>query len=319
MTNQKRPDFPTFIDSTMRMSFGSCPQKFHNEYFLNRRGGGRSVHLVAGKAFASGIEVARKSFHDEGNSPTKALLDGHRQMLKDYTEPEAFEDHNKNLTRMIGALTEYFTHYGWDRDPIQPVKKSDGTGMIELGFALAIPGTSHPQTGEPIIYCGRYDMMGQHVETGDIYAVDEKTTGSLGATWNQQWRHRAQLTGYVWAGRQYGIDVKGALIRGISILKTKYGHAESLQLRPQHYIDRWLEQLRSDLKTMERMWESGYWDFNFGDSCNSYSSPCQYSDACMSRDPKQYVKDNMDHLRWNPLIHHVEELDDDDNVIRIVE
>ena len=145
---------------------------------------------------------------------------------------------------MMEAFIAFFENYGWANDTVQPMVRPDGTPAIEFSFANPIEGTKHPVTGLPLIYCGRADWIGVHQETGLIYAVDEKTTSQLGSTWPQQWKHRGQLTGYVWAGRESGIDMAGALIRGISILKTKFGHAESLQLRSAHYIERWLEQLR---------------------------------------------------------------------------
>jgi hypothetical protein len=70
---------------------------------------------------------------------------------------------------------------------------------------------------------------------------------------------------------------------------------------------------------MVEMWKSGEFDYNFSDNCNSYSSPCTFTDACGSRDPEEYVRYNFNHYRWNPLKHQVEELDDDNQVIRIVE
>lgn len=316
-----RAAFPEYIDSTMRSSFVSCHRKFYNEYILNRRGGdqGPSVHLVAGKAFASGIEAARMAYWREGQTPEQAIVAGIEALLGAYSEPERHEDHNKNLPRMMEALVAYFDNWGWAEDNFIPYQRPSGDPAVEFGFAIPLEGTIHPTTGAPIIYCGRCDMLAVHRDTGDIYAVDEKTTSQLGASWPQQWKHRGQLTGYVWAGRQCGIDVKGALVRGISILKTKFGFAESLQLRSQHYIDRWEQQIREDIKAMIHCWQTGNWGYNFSESCTAYNSVCMYSDSCTSSDPEAYVLANFNHHRWNPLKHQVEELDDNDIVIRVVE
>ena len=314
-----RPDFPEYIDSTMRSAFVSCPRKFFHEYMLNRRSGGASVHLVAGKAFASGLEEARFSYFRDGNSSEQAILDGTKKMIEVYTDPERFSDHNKNLPRMLEALDAYFEQWGWDQDMFQPYRRASGEPAIEFSFSLPLEGTAHPVTGAPMIYCGRCDWLGVHQGTGDLYAVDEKTTISLWASWSEQWKHRGQLTGYVWAGQQYGLPVRGALVRGISILKTKFGHAESIQLRTDVYIERWLDQIKRDIQNMIRSWEAGEWDYNFSDSCNSFSSPCPYTDVCASSRPDDYLRGNFEHLRWNPLEHQVEELDDDNNIVRIVE
>lgn len=314
-----KPNFPEYIDSTMRASFVSCPRKFHNEYLMNRRTTGSNIHLNAGKAFASAIETVRKAYWGAGVSADDALIAGTRTLIETYQEPERFEDEKKSLERMIGALEAYFANWGWDNDHFQPWKRKDGSPAVEFSFSIPLPGTRHPQTGGEIMYCGRFDWIAQHQETGLLYAADEKTTSALGATWPQQWRHRAQLTGYVWAGRQFGIDLQGALVRGIAILKTKYTHAECLALRTEPYIEKWLAQLKHDINRMVQCWEEGYFDYNFSDSCNSYSSPCTFTDACGSAREADYLRYNFEHLRWNPVLHQVEELDDEDNVVRIVE
>lgn len=314
-----RPDFPEYIDSTMRAAFVSCPRKFQYEYLLNRRSLGSNIHLTAGKAFAAGCDAARMAYWGHGLSSEDALFEGQKALIANYRDAERFTDENKSLENMIGALDAYFTNWGWSGDHYQPYRRPDGKPALEFSFGIPLEGTVHPVSGQPIIYCGRFDWIAVHQDTGDLYAVDEKTTSQLGATWPNQWKHRAQLTGYVWAGRQYGIDLRGALVRGISILKTKYGHAESLQIRSDAYIERWLIQLRHDIVRMIHSWQDGYFDYNFSDSCTSYSTPCAYTDVCMSGRPLTFLQSNFEHYRWNPLEHRVEELDDEDNIVRIVE
>ncbi len=316
-----RPKFPEYVDSTMRASFVGCPRKFYSEYMLNRRvgDGQNSIHLIAGKAFATGVEETKQAFYRDNHTAEEALIIGTRALIGSYREPERFSDQVKSLDNMIGALDDYFQHYGWETDHFQPLRRPNGDPAIEFSFALPLPEVNHPVSGLPIIYCGRADWLGVHQDTGIIYAVDEKTTSRLGPTWGKQWRHRGQFTGYVYAGREAGIDVQGAVVRGISILKKSYGHAEVMQVYSRHYLDRWMEQLQADVRRMISLWDSGKWDFNFSDSCYAYMSPCSYSDACSSRDPDKYLMSNLDHLKWNPLKHQVERLDDDDNVIEIVE
>lgn len=60
MTN-RRPMFPHAIDSTMLATFRSCPQKFFRQYIQHWKPKTESVHLIAGGAFAAGIEAARLS------------------------------------------------------------------------------------------------------------------------------------------------------------------------------------------------------------------------------------------------------------------
>ena len=58
-----------------------------------------------------------------------------------------------------------------------------------------------------------------------------KRQRQLGDSWARQWELRGQFTGYCWAAREAGIDVNGVLVRGVSILKTKYGSAQAITNR----------------------------------------------------------------------------------------
>ena len=63
-----KPIFPHAVDSTMLATFRSCPQKFFRQYVEHWKPKAESVHLVAGGAFASGIEAARRAFYEKGVS-----------------------------------------------------------------------------------------------------------------------------------------------------------------------------------------------------------------------------------------------------------
>ena len=57
--SKQRPMFPHTFDSTMLSAFTSCPQKMFRTYVEHWKPKSESVHLIAGGAFAKGIEVAR--------------------------------------------------------------------------------------------------------------------------------------------------------------------------------------------------------------------------------------------------------------------
>ena len=63
-----KPIFPHAVDSTMLATFRSCPQKFFRQYVEHWKPKAESVYLVAGGAFASGIEAARRAFYEKGAS-----------------------------------------------------------------------------------------------------------------------------------------------------------------------------------------------------------------------------------------------------------
>jgi len=63
------------------------------------------------------------------------------------------------------------------------------------------------------------DMIPQDMSTGSLLVVDHKTTGWLTSMWVKQWGMSSQLTGYIWAARQFlrGYNVMGALINAIEL------------------------------------------------------------------------------------------------------
>lgn len=54
--------FPSVFDSSMLSAWKTCPSLFAHSYLQHWKPKGESVHLVAGKAFAKGLEVARTAF-----------------------------------------------------------------------------------------------------------------------------------------------------------------------------------------------------------------------------------------------------------------
>lgn len=289
--------FPTVIDSTIRSEYVTCPTKFYWSFSrqLGPRGG--SVDLIAGGAFAKGLEVTRKSVWKDGKSFSTALSEG---MAAAIGEWGAFicPDHKqqKNIDRVVQALEFYFQRWPIDHDPIKPYFWSPGNPAVEFTFAIPLPIT-HPVSGEPLIYAGRNDLVG--VYNDQLFIVDEKTASQLGPTWGQKWNLRSQFTGYVWAGRTTGLPIAGAIIRGISFLKNSFGAAESIQFRPTWQVDRWYEQLLVDIEDMKRDWLSGKWNQALADACESYSG-CPFMRLCESQDPEGWIGEYATRI-WNPL------------------
>lgn len=295
---KSRPFFPPVFDSTMIASLCTCPQKFYRTYVQHWKPQGESVHLHAGKAFATGIEAARKAFYVEKQSPDDAVAAGVGALLTAYGDFHCPEDSAKSATRMAGALEHYFSVWRLGIDSLEPMKFADGGIGVEYDFAIPLP-LKHPVTGDPILYSGRMDCLGLY--NGVPVVVDEKTTSSLGASWLKQWEMRAQFTGYIWAAREQGIKIDAALIRGISILKTKYDTAEVLTYRPKHMVDMWFEQVCRNIERAMKMWEEGWWDYNFNHGCIEYGT-CSLTDICRSENPDTWLPMSFTQRVWNPLL-----------------
>lgn len=292
-----RPDFPQVVDSSIIAAFRSCPQRFALEHLYHWKPAEPSVHLHAGAAYAAGLEAARTAFYYEGRTKSDSEGIGLQALLTAYGDFQHPADSAKSCERTAGALEFYFSKYPLGEDKAIPMILPGGKMGIEFSFAEPLD-ISHPQTGDPLIYCGRMDMI--CTLEGLNLGEDDKTASQLGASWSRQWDLRSQFTGYVWGAQRAGIKLDGFLVRGVSILKTKYDTLEAITYRPDWQIDRWRFQLRRDLERMIECWESGYWDYNLDHACTEYGG-CLFRNVCLMQDATQLLEQQFQRRQWNPL------------------
>jgi hypothetical protein len=258
----------------------------------------QSVHLHAGGAYAHGLEKMRVAFYQAGHGAEDSLALGLQALLEFYGDFECPPESAKSLERMLGALEYYTTQYPLETDAAIPSFLPGGKRGIEFSFAEPVD-VLHPVTGNPILYVGRMDGVMDYA--GGRYGLDDKTTSSLGASWSKQWDMRAQFTGYCWGAAQAGLPLNGFLVRGVSILKTKYDTQQALTYRPQWMIDRWYEQLLLDLERMKKAWDSGIWDYNLDEGCNAYGG-CGMKKVCLSQEPARWLETGFVRRVWDPVL-----------------
>lgn len=292
-----RPMFPNTVDSTILGAFRSCPHKFFRQYVEHWKPKTQSVHLVAGGAFASGIEKARIAFYVQGQSADDSEAVGIAAAIEHYGDFECPADSAKSLERVCGALEFYFANYPLGADGATPLTFADGKRGIEFSFAEPL-SVRHPVTGDPILYTGRSDMIAERA--GGVYIYDEKTTSALGASWGRQWEMRSQFTGYCWAAARHGIHANGCIVRGVSILKTKYDTLEVPTYRTVYELERWEQQTTRDVERMIRCWQEQTWDFNLDGACTEYGG-CAFVPVCKSSNPEDWLPVNFEQRVWDPL------------------
>ena len=292
-----RVPFPKVLDSTIIAAFRSCPQKAFLEYMRHWKIGDQSVHLHAGGAYAHGLEAARRAYYEQGQDPQTCIALGVQALLQFYGDFACPEDSAKSAGRMAGALEFYFERYPLETDDAIPVTFSSGKRGIEFGFAEPVDEL-HPETGEPIIYCGRMDMIVE--KEGMVLGEDDKTASQLGGSWSRQWDLRSQFTGYVWGAKQAGITLNGFLVRGVSILKTKYDTLEAITYRPEWQLDRWYAQTMRDIRRMKQCWEEGYFDYNLDHACAEYGG-CPFRQVCLSQDQDTILHGLFQRRLWDPI------------------
>jgi hypothetical protein len=130
---------------------------------------------------------------------------------------------------------------------------------------------------------------------------DEKTTGKLGESWVSQWEMDSQMSGYAYAIKQINPTAEViAQIRGVSILKSEFGHIEANIVRKDWELERWHRQLVKDVQRMVLSYIKGEWDYALGNACNDYGRPCDFMMLCKSPNPKQRMDGNFVLNDWRP-------------------
>ncbi len=280
----------------MMSAIRACQWKAKAQYFEHWKPQRESEHLVAGKAFATGLEVTRNAFYRDGRPAPEAIGMGLSALFKAYGYFEPPQGSVKTWDRMAGALEYYFDVFPLGGDRATPRFFGDRHG-IEFSFAQPLP-VLHPETGDPLIYAGRADMVADSF--GGLMLYDEKTTTSLGPRWTQQWEMRSQFTAYSWGLLSHGINPTGTVVRGIAILQNSYNHAQHITYRADWERERWLRQTCKDLERMKRAWLEDDYDWNLDHSCSEYGG-CVFTRPCKSPEPIKWLEAEFVKRVWNPL------------------
>lgn len=300
--------FPSYIDATARNEFASCEQKWAYSTLMSMERKPGSIHLFAGGAYARGLEVLRKCFYQQGLPLEDSMFQAQIAVLTYWGAYEPTfswqsEDEKKTLDAVLGALEHYPTAWPLETDHVQPLETAPGKRAVEFTFAIPLDDCLHPETGEPMLYCGRFDMLG--VYNALKMPVDDKTTSYLGKNWADQWDLRGQFSGYCWACNEYGYDVPGLIVRGMAFYRDKakginFKTAEHITYRDAYQIKRWRRQLTKDFGRMVEAWKTKEYSLNLGDACTVYGQKCSFYTLCTSQKPElwfgEYQKRD-----WNPL------------------
>lgn len=342
--NPFKAQFPRVIDSTTISTYKSCPHKAFLTFFEQWKPKELSVHLHAGRAFAKGVEAGRRAFYEgvyqtpimridkATNRPKLSGWDEHagatgdsedsvacalRALLAEYGDFNCPPDSAKSAERVAGALEYYFTNYPLEHDTAVPITMPNGKRGIEFSFVQPIP-ILNPDTGEPLLISGRMDAITSFA--GGIFVTDEKTTTQLGASWSHQWDLRAQFSCYCWGCRENGIKVDGVLVRGVSILKSKYDTQQAVSYRPNWQIDRWYHETLRIVESMVKDYEA--WKLldlksydalqhpflhSLDDTCSSYGG-CGFRQVCTIEDPNSMLDTYFERREWDPILREEKKL-----------
>lgn len=317
--------FPKILDNTIVSGWETCPAKAFMSYFLHLKPKGTRVHLHAGKCFAKALEVYRLNYFvptsPNYHKPEESMLEGLRALIKDWGYDEEvdreFEHTNKTFDRIVELYLGYFTRFGYKTDPMKPAF-FNGIPMIESNFTLQLD-LNHPDTGDPLLFHGRYDMLIDY--HSGIFVYDDKTCSQLGKMWADKWATRSQFTGYCYGARANGYPVIGAVVRGSCVYKNDVGYAESISYRKGWELDKWWEDLHHSAHNMIETYgqlrnkiedqKGKKTPINpiqltrnvpargmFSEACQAYGG-CEFLPLCKSEFPQRWLSDFAVDI-WDP-------------------
>lgn len=298
--------FPPVLSSSIRETWNKCHAKFYWEQIYGVVPVGQNVHLIFGGAYAKALEFFRTGYYGdkyehltEAERYNESVCDGLEALIRAYGTYEAPEGETKTFDRLVGAYVEYLYRYPPSSEHAPP-SIFEGKPRVEFSFVFEISEVNHPETGDPLLFCGRFDQLAEY--TGAMFVFDDKTTQRMGPTWADQWGLRSQFTAYSYGAQVSGHRVAGAIVRGMCILKTKFNTAEALLYRPQWMIDRWRERLTWDAQRMVDHFNKGYWPTNGEESgaCADYGG-CPFRLICSSESTAGVLPVHYKKYKWDPL------------------
>ena len=303
MTNELH--FPDVFYNSMRKEFVKCEKIAHWKFEKGLNAEVGNEHLIAGGAFAKGMEMMRLAYYMKGKTQDEALVEGIDAVFKQYGNFVAPAGSLKTADRVAGALAYYVSNRPFAKEELAPLLLSEEKLGIEVGFDFELP-VHHPRTDKLMRYVGRIDMLAEG-KNGKVWVVDEKTTGKLGATWAHQWDLDSQMSGYVWGARKllglYGIEkeVVGAVVNGVAILKNDYDLMRCPTFRQDWELLRWYEQMMKDLEAWIDAFKHQDHNQVLDHACAMYGNPCEYAKLCKARDPEKIVGSYAIKF-WNPML-----------------
>lgn len=325
--------FPIVLDSTQLESM-NCPIRFFHNHVQHISEGG-NVHLTAGRAFATGIQVVREQFYNHKQSMSDSISAGIEALYAEYGDNYFEWNPEKSADRMALALEGYFNEFDLRYDDVQPLQLESGNYSIEYSLMEEIVDTNgepilHPILKVPLLFSGRLDLLATYA--GKSFIVDEKTTGGyFNTNWAKQWETRGQFTAYCWLGRQSKYEelkrLNGAIIRGISLPKSTakdeekrlafYSNIDNIKFnytltnRNDFEVACWHRDMVRKVQTMVKAYtqyvDNGsknpelFFAGNWGGECTSYNG-CYYQETCKSPNGNHFLESKEQHI-WRPELH----------------
>jgi hypothetical protein len=223
-------------------------------------------------AFGSGIHKALEAYYlTPKESRNSGLM---KAAFDEYARSSSFEIPQEGEVRSVKSahtiLDAY--HQTYSDDSFEIVRDEQGP-FVERSFEVKIT--------ENIRFYGQIDLLLKNTENGQLYVFDHKTTASLSG-FAERVNPNHQLTGYLWALRSQGINVRNAILQGIKVTKFARSQPEFMRVdtyRTDEQFSEWVDWAIFTTKSWAVANEAKVFPMNGSYSCNTYGG-CRFKDVC---------------------------------------
>lgn len=202
------------------------------------------------------------------------------KVIQEFTkimEPLKHLDNDKrSIQNGIKILTDYFKKYETDDFEIA---KLNNKPCVELDFSFPLAEIEHENYKVEIEYFGRIDCIMKCISTQNLMVFDHKTTSKLGGSFINRHKPNHQYTGYMMGAASLGLPVKGFVINGIQVAKTKTEFLRQVTIRDESDFGEFKEMVVETVYRYLRAKKLDRWYMNAPSPCTAYNG-CQYIDIC---------------------------------------
>lgn len=223
-------------------------------------------------AFGSAIHKAMEAYYMAPREARSADL--MKQAFDSWVKTSSIEIPLEGEARSVKSghiiLDAYHATYG---DDSFEVYCDDKGPFVERSFSVSI--------SPAITFFGQVDLVLKNTVNGQLYLFDHKTTSSLSGFTDRATPNH-QLTGYLWALRSTGIDIRNAILQGIKVTKFARSQPEFMRVetyRTDEEFAEWAEWAAFMTNSWNVSNETGVYPMNGSKACTTYGG-CRFKDVC---------------------------------------
>lgn len=246
---------------SMLHKFKSCAQYYDWRYnhLLKKTATGDGKKMHFGTTIHDGIAEWYK---------TRDVVSAIKMVQKRGTElalPE--DDKTYSVERAREVMFQYIERY----------KDNDvEVNMVEMPFMIEISMDGYDDP-TPFLFAGTID--GVCTVDGAPYLLEHKTTGRMSGSYINSFKPNDQVTGYIWALRQYVENPPAsAYINIVHLLTNETNFIRTITNRESWIVDRFEVELREVVDDIRRRARRGIW-YKDTTQCTNYGE-CAYRTLC---------------------------------------